>query len=77
MFGFRTLYDPLTNELVNTTSELLIYLIRHFVFELIVPLIVFVPVMLIFFVDWTWIPISANNRSRAISLEALKNQLFK
>ena len=71
------LFDPLYEEIVTNSSELMLYFARHFVFELAIPLLIFVPVMLTFFVDWSWIPISSFDRERGISLEEVKKNLLE
>ena len=71
------LFDPLYEEIVTNSSELTIYFARHFVFELVLPLFIFVSVMLTFLVDWSWIPISSFDRERGISLEEVKKNLLE
>ena len=71
------MYDRLNDELVNTSSDLLIYLILLLLFERIILLIVFVSLILTLYVDWSWIPILTNDRYRRGSLEALNNWLLK
>ena len=72
----RFLFDPLYEEIVTSTSELMVYVVRHFWIELILPLFNFVAVMLTLYVDWNWIPISSIERERGISLEEVKKHLF-
>ena len=71
------MFDPLYEEIVTNTSDLMIYMVRHVFIELILPLSIFVAVMLTLFVDWTWIPISIIERERGTSLEDLKKHLFE
>ena len=71
------MFDPLYEEIVTNTSDLMVYMIRHFFIELVFPLSVFVAVMLTLFVDWSWIPISNIQRERGISLEEVKKHLFE
>ena len=71
------MYDPLYGEIVTNTWELMVYLSRHFFIELIFPLSIFFSVMIILFVDWTWIPISTIDRQRGNSLEEIKKKLFE
>ena len=73
----RFLFDPLYEEIVTSSSELIVYVVRHVFFELILPLSIFIAVMLTLFVDWSWIPISNIDRDRGLSLEKLKKQLFE
>ncbi len=73
----RFLFDPLYEEIVTNTSDLMVYMVRHFFIELVLPLSIFVAVMLTLFVDWSWIPISSIDRERGQSLEEVKKHLFK
>ena len=73
----RFLFDPLYEEIVTSTSDLIGYLVRHAFFELVLPLSIFIAVMLTLFVDWSWIPISNVDRKRLGSLEKVKKQLFE
>ena len=68
--------DPLYEEIVTNTSDLMVYMVRHFFIELVLPLSIFVAVMLILFVDWSWIPISCIEREKGPSLEEVKKDLF-
>ena len=74
---FYFLFDPLYNEIVTNTSDLMVYLIRHFFIELVLPLSIFVAVMLTLFVNWSWIPISSIERERGLSLEKVKKHLYE
>ena len=71
------MFDPLYEEIVTNTSDLMVYMVRHVFFELFLPLSIFVAVMVILFVDWSWIPISSIERKRAKSLEEFKKHLFE
>ena len=71
------MFDPLYNEIVANTSDLMVYLIRHFFIELVLPLSIFVAVMLTLFVNWSWIPISSIERERGLSLEKVKKHLYE
>tara|TARA_B100000214_G_C23658932_1_gene486522 strand:+ start:123 stop:338 length:216 start_codon:yes stop_codon:yes gene_type:complete len=71
------LFDPLYEEIVTSSSELIDFMVRHFFIELVLPLSIFLGVMLTIFVDWRWIPISNNERERGISLENIKKQLYE
>ena len=73
----RFLFDPLYEEIVTNTSDLMVYMVRHVFIELVLPLSIFVAVMLTLFVDWSWIPISCIERERGISLENVKNHLYE
>ena len=73
----RFLFDPLYEEVVTNTSDLIVYLARHIFIELFLPLSIFVSVMLTFFVNWSWIPISTIERERGMSLEEVKKHLIK
>ena len=71
------LFDPLYEEIVTNTSDLMVYMVRHFIVELVLPLSIFVAAMLTFFVDWSWIPISSSEGERGDSLEKIKKHLLK
>ena len=71
------MFDPLYNEIVTNTSDLMVYLIRHFFIELVLPLSIFVAAMLTLFVNWSWIPISGIERERGLSLEKVKKHLYE
>tara|TARA_Y100001968_G_scaffold319927_1_gene352183 strand:+ start:601 stop:816 length:216 start_codon:yes stop_codon:yes gene_type:complete len=71
------LFDPFSEEIVTSSSDLMIYMIRHFFTELVLPLSIFIAAMLTLFVNWSWIPLSSNEKERAISLEEVKKNLFK
>ena len=73
----RFLFDPLYDEIVTTTSDLLFYMVRHIFIELVLPLSIFVSVMLTMFVDWSWIPISSIERERGLSLEKVKKDILE
>ena len=71
------MFDPLYEEIVTSSSDLIDFVVRHVFFELFLPLSIFLSVMLTLFVDWSWIPISNVDRKRGISLEKLKKQLLE
>tara|TARA_Y100001968_G_scaffold321123_1_gene355037 strand:- start:2106 stop:2321 length:216 start_codon:yes stop_codon:yes gene_type:complete len=71
------LFDPLYEEIVTNSSDLIDFVARHVFFELVLPLSIFFSVMLTLFVDWGWIPISNADRKRGISLENLKKHLLE
>ncbi len=71
------MFDPLYEGIVTNTSDLIIYLIRHFFIELILPSSIFVAVMLTLFVNWSWIPIPSNESERGISLEEIKKETIE
>ena len=71
------MFDPLYEETVTNTSELMVYVVRHALIELVIPLSIFVAVMLTMFVDWSWIPISTDELKRGDSLEEVKKQLIQ
>ena len=71
------MFDPLYNEIVTNTSDLMVYLFRHFFIELVLPLSIFVAAMLTLFVNWSWIPISSIERERGLSLEKVKKHLYE
>ena len=77
MSVFKFLFDPLYEEILTGNSDLIGYLIRHFVIELVLPLSIFFGVMLTLFVDWSWIPISTVERKRGLNLEKIKKQLLE
>ncbi|MBW3042047.1 hypothetical protein DNJ73_05365 [Prochlorococcus marinus XMU1408] len=66
------MFDPLYDELVTNTSELIVFFTRHFFIELVLPLSIFTAVMLTLFVDWSWIPISSVEKGEGDTLEDLK-----
>ena len=70
------MYDPLYQEIVTNTSELLDYASRHIFIELVLPLSIFIGFMLTFFVDWSWMPNSSFERARGTSLEEIKKNLY-
>ena len=70
------MFDPLYEEIVTNSSDLMVYMVRHVFIELVLPLSFFVAVMLTLFANWSWIPISSIERERGHSLEELKNDLF-
>ena len=71
------MFDPLYDEIVTNTSDLMVYLVRHFFIELVLPLSIFVGAMLTLFVNWSWIPISSIERERGLSLEKVKKHLYE
>ena len=73
----RFVFDPLYDEIVTNTSDLMVYIPLHVFTELILPLSIFIAVMLTLFLDWSWMPISSIERERGQSLEDAKKNLFK
>ena len=71
------MFDPLYEEIVTNTSDLMVYMVRHVYLELVLPLSIFVAVMLTLFVDWSCIPISSIERERGLSLEQVKKHLYE
>ena len=71
------MFDPLYEEIVTNSSDLMVYVVRHFFTELVLPLAIFVAVMLTLYVDWSWIPISSIERERGLSLEKVKKHLYE
>ncbi len=71
------MFDPLYEEIVTNTSDLMVYMVRHLFIELVLPLSIFLSVMLTLFIDWSWIPISSIERDRGNSLEEVKKHLFE
>ncbi len=71
------MFDPLYEEIVTNSADLMIYMVRHFFIELLLPLSIFVAVMLTFFLDWSWIPISSIEREEGHSLEEIKKSLLE
>tara|TARA_B100000700_G_C14935150_1_gene803897 strand:- start:568 stop:873 length:306 start_codon:yes stop_codon:yes gene_type:complete len=76
-FKPKILFDPLYDEFVTNNYELVDYLVRHILVEIILPLFFFIAVMLTFFVDWSWIPQSSIDRERGNNLEKVKKDLFR
>tara|TARA_B100000214_G_scaffold368471_1_gene340082 strand:+ start:570 stop:797 length:228 start_codon:yes stop_codon:yes gene_type:complete len=70
-------FDPLYEEIVTNSADLMIYMVRHVFIELLLPLSIFVAVMLTLFLDWSWIPISSIERERGHSLEEIKKSLLE
>ena len=73
----RSLFDPLYEEIVTNTSDLMVYMVRHVYLELILPLSIFVSVMITLFVDWSCIPLSCIEHESGLSLETIKKQLLE
>ena len=71
------MFDPLYEEIVTNTSNLMAYVIKHFFIELVLPLSIFVAVMLTLFVDWSWIPLSKIELESGKSLEEFKKHLLE
>ena len=71
------MFDPFYEEIVTNTYELVAFMVKHVFIELVIPLSIFVGVMLIMFIDWSWIPISSFDRERGPSLEKLKKDLLE
>tara|TARA_Y100001968_G_C19043964_1_gene565882 strand:+ start:339 stop:554 length:216 start_codon:yes stop_codon:yes gene_type:complete len=71
------LFDPLYEETVTNTSDLMVFVAQHFFIELVLPLSIFVAVMLTLYVDWSWIPILSHERERGYSLEEIKKHIFE
>ena len=71
------MFDPLYEEIVTNTSDLMAYMARHFFIELVLPLSIFLAVMLTLFIDWNWIPLSSIDLERGHSLEEVKNHLLE
>ena len=73
----RFLFDPLYEEIVTSPSDLISFVVKHIFIELVLPLSIFFAVMLTFFIDWNWMPISNVERERGLSLEHMKKNLSK
>tara|TARA_Y100001968_G_scaffold57457_1_gene48601 strand:+ start:625 stop:840 length:216 start_codon:yes stop_codon:yes gene_type:complete len=71
------LFDPLYEENITNSSELVVFFFRHIFIELILPLSIFIATMLTFLVDWSWIPIQSIDRARGNSLEDIKKKIFE
>ncbi len=71
------MFDPLYEEIVTNSSDLMVYMVRHVFIELVLPLSFFVAVMLTLFVNWSWIPLSSIDRERGQSLEEVKKHLLE
>ena len=67
----RSLFDPLYEEIVTNTSDLMAYMVRHFYLELVLPLSIFVSLMLVLFVDWNWMIFSNIDKDIGHSLEVV------
>ena len=71
------MFDPLYEEIVTNTSDLMVYVVRHVFIELVLPLSIFVAVILTLYLDWGWIPISSIERERGNSLEEIKRHILE
>ena len=71
------MFDPLYEEFVTNSADLLIYMVRHVFIELLLPLSIFIAVMLTLFLDWSWIPISSIESDRGHSLDEIKKSLHE
>ena len=71
------MFDPLYEEIVTNTSDLMVYMVRHVYLELVLPLSIFVAVNLTLFVDWSWIPISSIERDRCESVDEAKKHILE
>ena len=71
------MFDPLYEEIITNSADLMIYMVRHVFIELLLPLSIFIAVMLTLFVNWSWIPISSIERERGLSLEKVKKHLYE
>ncbi len=71
------MYDPLYDEIVTNTSDLMVYITFHVFMELFLPLSIFFAVMITLFVDWKWIPLSRIEKEKGYSIELLKKHLFE
>ena len=71
------MFDPPYEEIVTNSSDLMVYVVRHFFIELVLPLSIFVGVMVTLYVDWSWIPISSIERKRGPSLEEVKRDILE
>ena len=71
------MFDPLYEEFVTNSSDLMVYAIRHLFIELLIPLSIFGAVMLTLFVDWSWIPMSSIESDRGYSIEEFKKHILK
>ena len=73
----RSLFDPLYEEIVTNTSDLMVYMVRHVYLERVLLLSIFVAVMLTLFVDWSCLAMSCIERESGLSLETIKKQLLE
>ena len=71
------MFDPLYEEIVTNTTDLKVYMVRHFFLELVLPLSIFTAVMLTLFLDWSWIPISRIEHESGRSLEEVKKHILE
>ena len=71
------MFDPLYEEIVTNTSELMVYVVRHVFVELIFPLSIFIGLMITLLVDWSWMPISSIERLSGHSLEDVKKHILE
>ena len=71
------MFDPLYEEIVTNTSDIMVYVVRQVFIELVLPLSIFIAVMLTLYVDWSWIPISSNQLDRGHSLEEVKKHILE
>ena len=71
------MFDPLYEEIVTNTSDLMVYVVRHVFIELVLSLSIFVAVILTLYLEWGWIPISSIDLERGNSLEDVKKHLLE
>tara|TARA_Y100001968_G_scaffold302568_1_gene315987 strand:+ start:563 stop:778 length:216 start_codon:yes stop_codon:yes gene_type:complete len=71
------MFDPLYDEIVTNTSDLMVYIAFHVFIELVLPLSIFLAVMITLLVNWSWIPISSIEKERGYSLEEIKKHLLE
>ena len=71
------MFNPHFEQIITNTADLMLYISKQVFIELILPLSIFIAVMIIIFVDWSWIPISSIEMKRGNSLEDVKKQLLK
>ena len=72
----RFLFYHLTKEFITISSAVMVFLAREFLFELFLPLFIFICVMLTMFCNWSWVPISPFERKRGKGLEEMKKSLL-
>ncbi len=71
------MFDLLYDEIVTITSDFMVYMVGHIFIELVLALSTFVVVMLIPFVDLSWIPNSSIERESVHSIDKFKKHVFE
>ena len=71
------MFDPLYEEIITNSSDLMIYMVQHVFIELLLPLSSFELLMLIMLVNWNWIPVSGIELEIIPCHQEVKKHLFE